>query len=119
MDKFTIDHFLPWSFVAHNDVWNTVPIPQTVNSAKGNRLPAIDRHLPLFLDLQWRLFEFAFANEPLRHKERITFQAYTNFFKMDDTHIYHAGQEAFVNQMREQVEPLICIARSQGFGIMG
>jgi hypothetical protein len=39
-DRISLDHFLPWSFVAHNQLWNLVPTLPEVNSAKSNSLPA-------------------------------------------------------------------------------
>ncbi|HEY9788793.1 MAG TPA: HNH endonuclease domain-containing protein [Candidatus Obscuribacterales bacterium] len=36
---FDVDHFLPWSFVVHNELWNLVPANAFANSAKSDRLP--------------------------------------------------------------------------------
>ncbi len=119
LSTFAIDHFLPWSFVVHNDIWNTIPIPKTVNSQKGNRIPQVTLHVPGFLTLQHALFHHVWTAESLRHKEAKTFQAYTNLFKMDEQHIATLPFEAFATRMREQVEPMISIARSQGFGVFG
>jgi len=38
-DDLSLDHFLPWSFVAHDRIWNLTPVSRGVNSAKGARLP--------------------------------------------------------------------------------
>jgi HNH endonuclease len=38
-DAFSIDHFLPWSFVAHDLLWNLTPVFGTTNSKKGDALP--------------------------------------------------------------------------------
>jgi hypothetical protein len=38
---FSLDHFLPWSFVANDRLWNLVPISKSVNSSKLDRLPSI------------------------------------------------------------------------------
>ena len=38
--EFSLDHFLPWSFVAHDQPWNLVPVTRSVNSAKSDKLPA-------------------------------------------------------------------------------
>lgn len=40
LDCFALDHFVPWTFVAHNLLWNLVPVRAEANSAKGNRLPS-------------------------------------------------------------------------------
>lgn len=38
--NFSLDHFVPWSFVAHDQLWNLIPTLPEVNSAKSNSLPA-------------------------------------------------------------------------------
>jgi hypothetical protein len=48
---FDLDHFLPWTFVCHDALWNLIPAMPAANSAKGNRLP--DRSfLPAFAAFQ-------------------------------------------------------------------
>lgn len=38
-DEFSLDHFLPWSFVAHDQLWNLIPTTNSVNSSKSNNIP--------------------------------------------------------------------------------
>ena len=51
-DAFDLDHFLPWSFVAHDLMWNLVPADGSVNSSKSNHLPALDKYLAAFVTRQ-------------------------------------------------------------------
>ncbi len=44
--RFTIDHFLPWSFVAHDLMWNLAPVDASTNSSKGDTLPDLETYLP-------------------------------------------------------------------------
>ena len=50
-DRFALDHFIPWSYVCHDQLWNLVPVLPEANSAKGNRLPA-EKYLNCFVRLQ-------------------------------------------------------------------
>ena len=36
---FALDHYVPWSFVGHDNMWNLVPICPSVNSSKSDKLP--------------------------------------------------------------------------------
>ncbi|MCS6772552.1 MAG: hypothetical protein NZ693_00345 [Thermoflexales bacterium] len=36
---FSLDHFLPWRFVAHDLLWNLVPTLKSINSSKSDSLP--------------------------------------------------------------------------------
>lgn len=38
--KFCLDHYLPWSFVVHDQLWNLVPTCQQANSSKSDNIPS-------------------------------------------------------------------------------
>ena len=35
----SIDHFVLWSYVEHDEMWNLNPTTKTINSSKSNNLP--------------------------------------------------------------------------------
>ena len=37
--RFHMDHFIPWTFVCHDALWNLVPVSPETNLFKGDRLP--------------------------------------------------------------------------------
>ncbi len=51
---FDLDHFIPWSFVAHNLLWNLIPADSSVNSSKSNKLPPLGDYLPALARTQQR-----------------------------------------------------------------
>jgi HNH endonuclease len=40
IDNLSLDHYLPWSFVTHDLLWNLIPTSKEVNSSKSDNLPA-------------------------------------------------------------------------------
>lgn len=44
--KYDLDHFMPWSFVSHDLLWNLMPSDPSVNSSKSNKLPDLELYLP-------------------------------------------------------------------------
>ena len=36
----SIDHFIPWSFVLHDEMWNLTPTFKNINSSKSDNLPS-------------------------------------------------------------------------------
>ncbi len=44
--EYDIDHFILWSFVSHDLLWNLMPSDSRINSSKGNKLPDLDLYLP-------------------------------------------------------------------------
>lgn len=45
-DDYELDHFVPWSFVSHDLLWNLVPADSSINSSKNNKLPDLEIYLP-------------------------------------------------------------------------
>ena len=43
--NYDLDHFIPWSFVSHNLLWNLIPVDSSINSSKRDRLPDLDQYL--------------------------------------------------------------------------
>lgn len=37
--EISIDHFVPWSYVAHDELWNMHPTTKGINCSKSNHLP--------------------------------------------------------------------------------
>lgn len=45
-ESFDLDHFIPWSFVTHDLVWNLVPSDPSINSSKSDKIPDLELFLP-------------------------------------------------------------------------
>lgn len=43
---YDLDHFIPWSFVSHDLLWNLMPADPSINSSKSNKLPDLHLYLP-------------------------------------------------------------------------
>jgi hypothetical protein len=52
LHKIAIDHYLPWSLVTHDKLWNLHPIEQKANSSKSNKIADI-KYLSDFTNLQF------------------------------------------------------------------
>ncbi len=52
IDGFDLDHFMPWSFVSHNQIWNLIPADGNFNSSKSNRIPDLGYYLPKMAKIQ-------------------------------------------------------------------
>lgn len=53
MRRCDLDHFMPWSFVTHNQLWNLIPVEKTINSSKSDQLPDLSL-LPKMAEIQHR-----------------------------------------------------------------
>lgn len=50
--NISIDHFVPWSYVAHDELWNLTPTTRSINSSKSNNLPDWNRYFPILCKVE-------------------------------------------------------------------
>jgi hypothetical protein len=109
--SFSLDHYLPWSFVAHDRPWNLLPVPKSINSSKSDRLPA-GKYIHALATLQHAAISAMHAALP----ETRWYKAVEPF--MVDLHLDKAAllNPAKVRRAYEEtMTPLEAIARRQGF----
>lgn len=111
-EAFALDHYLPWSYVAHDQLWNLIPAPAAVNSAKSNHLPSPD-YFRDFVALQHRglvvtsriMAPGAFAKLAEDH--------------LADLHLPSPAALLDIEQLsrayEQNIGPLITLATNQGF----
>ena len=112
-ENYNIDHFVPWSFVTHDQLWNLLPIPKEVNSAKSDHLPA-RKFLDDFGALQHDAFNRVlkrFSSQPKLLED------YSILFNKDLDEIQQLPSSAFVETIKDTVHPLLQIAGNMGFEV--
>ena len=85
--QYDMDHFIPWSFVMNDELWNLMPMDSSLNSSKSNRLPKWEPFFKEFAGNQYLLYEMIHA-KPGIHKR---FEACYR----DNLHCIWAGQELY------------------------
>lgn len=105
---FSLDHFIPWSYVAHDELWNIIPTHKEVNSSKGNNLPDLHLYLDAFVEVQFNAFN-AIHKSNLHNKSHLL-ESYFCLLKSEETQI-----TSFGNSLKERLFPLFQSARNLGF----
>lgn len=108
--NMSLDHFLPWSFVAHDQLWNIIPTSKSVNSAKSNCLPSLERYFDLYAEIQYSAFHFH-ANKG--HNKLL--EDYHLLFAQNLSSIQEKSFSWFKEQLYHQVLPKLQTARNLGF----
>ena len=54
--RVSLDHFIPWSYVVHDQLWNLAPTTPKLNSCKGDALPDLPKYFESYCRLQFRFF---------------------------------------------------------------
>lgn len=116
--KYDIDHFIPWSFVMNDELWNLMPMDSSLNSVKSNRLPQWDPFFDRFSENQFILYQLI-QEKPAIHK------LYEGCWR-DNLHSIWAGQELyrpgntrenFSSILQSNMRPVYDSARRQGYEI--
>ena len=85
--KYDVDHFIPWSFVMNDELWNLMPMDSSLNSAKGNRLPKWDSYFKIFARNQYLMYELIYEKKQLHKKFEDCYR--------DNLHSIWASQELY------------------------
>lgn len=108
----SLDHFIPWSFVLHNEIWNLYPMYRNINSGKNNKLPDKEKYLDSFCEKQYQAF---IISKHWKKDRKITEQylhVKPDIFEIDKS---DRGHDAFLLAMKQTIEPLYQIANNQGY----
>ncbi|WP_257573411.1 HNH endonuclease domain-containing protein [Hymenobacter telluris] len=108
--NMSLDHFLPWSYVAHDQLWNIIPTPKKVNSAKSDWLPSFGLYFDAYAQLQFNGFQYhaSRGNDTLLEDYHILFSQDLNFLQ---------GQtfDWFRERLERQIVPQLQTAQNLGF----
>lgn len=78
--KLEIDHFIPWAFIASDEIWNLTPTFKKVNLDKSNNLPDLNVDLKLMAHQHHVAIGLAEENKQIKAK-RYTFDAKGNLIE--------------------------------------
>ena len=116
--KYDIDHFIPWSFVMNDELWNLMPMDLSLNSSKSNRLPKWNPFFKSFAGNQYLMYRMIYENAEI-------YDRFKRCYK-DNLHSIWAGQElyrkgnskeTFYNILEKNMMPVYDSARRQGYEI--
>ena len=114
--RYDIDHFIPWSFVMNDELWNLMPMDSSLNSSKSDRLPLWDPYFQRFSENQYSLYQLIQENDGIHN-------LYQSCWR-DNLHSIWAGQElyrpgnakeAFKVILERNMKPVYDSARRQGY----
>ena len=116
--QYDVDHFIPWSFVMNNELWNLMPMNSSLNSSKNNKLPKWDPFFIVFAENQFGMYKLIHEKEELHKRFEACYR--------DNLHSIWASQELyrpgntkeeFYNILQKNMQPVYDSARRQGYEI--
>lgn len=114
--SISIDHFIPWSYVAHDELWNLHPTTKSINSSKSSRLPDWDMYFSRLSHLEYHAYQLMWKNEQIHAEFDKCAKEHVN--SMDVLHkLYRSGlsENSFTQQLQEIIYPVYKAALNLGF----
>ena len=117
-EEYDLEHFIPWSFVMNDELWNLMPMDASLNSSKSNKLPKWDVFFSKYANNQFALYC------DIHSKDKIH-ALFDKCFE-DNLHSIWASQELykpgnteeqFFNILEKNMRPVYDSARRQGYEI--
>ncbi len=117
VNDISIDHFVPWSYVAHDEFWNLHPTTRAINSSKGNNLPDWDTYFKSFSDLEYLSYQLIWKNDKVRGEFESCAKEHLNNLDIRRK-LYREGlsEEMFRYGLQDVVYPVYLSAEMCGFG---
>lgn len=110
LSDYDLDHFIPWSFVSHDLLWNLIPADSSINSTKSNKLPDLAFYLPKLAHLQHRSLQtFIKTNKRAKVLEDYISLGYTA------SELANMNNEHFLELFERTFYPINQIALNMGF----
>ena len=112
----SIDHFIPWSYVASDELWNLIPTSKSVNSSKSNNLPDWNVYFDRLAKAEFDAY--LLVGSDAKAKDLVEKCARENLNNEEIRYrLYRPGQsrQHFTNQLEEILLPIYDSARNMGF----
>jgi 5-methylcytosine-specific restriction endonuclease McrA len=105
--NYAVEHFIPYSFVSHDLIWNLIPADKSFNNSKSNKLPNLEKYFEPFYLLQKNAYEIVRKRTP---KNKLL-EDYLTIINIEENYINQA-------KFKEIIHPLVSIASNNGFEFM-
>ena len=114
--NISIDHFVPWSYVVHDELWNLTPTTRSINSSKSNSLPDWNTYFPMLCKseylsykLMWEYPEIHTAFEKCAREHLNNQEIRHKLYQQD------LSEREFSERLEEVILPVYKSAKSMGF----
>ncbi len=113
---YDVDHFIPWSFVMNDELWNLSPMDGSLNSAKNNNLPKWDPFFNRFAHNQYTLYMSIHTYDGI-HKlfEKCYRDNLHSIWAEQELYINGNSKEEFYNILSKNMRPVYDSAKRQGY----
>lgn len=109
-ENYDLDHFIPWSFCVHDQLWNLIPASGSINSSKSNNLPSLDQYLNPLAAIQHEALKVNFSNNPNDN----LLEDYL-IFRCSIQELVDMDERTFASTLNKEFTPMMQTASNMGF----
>ncbi len=117
-EDYDIDHFVPWSFVMNDELWNLLPMDSSLNSSKSNNLPDWERFYKGFAKNQFVMYSLVCKND---HIHSLFDKCYKDnlhsIWAQQDLYSSTNDEERFIKILTKNMQPVYDTALRQGYSV--
>lgn len=114
--KIDIDHFIPWSYVACDEIWNLTPTFSSINRSKSNLLPSQDKDLSNLSTQHFQAIQIAKSNKEIMKLFEKCKEKHLNSDEADRRlYINENKEDEFRIEMNSLILPIHMSAKNLGF----
>lgn len=115
-ERFELDHFIPWTYIANDELWNLTPTTKRINSSKNNKLPSWEEFFVPLCNSQYYLCQMIYSNDELYKKfcecRRDNLNA---LWATESLYLKGIRESEFTNVLEHNMLPIYEAAKLQGF----
>ena len=115
-ENISVDHFVPWQYVAHDELWNLHPTTRSINSSKSNSLPSWTLYFNALGELEYRAYELRKQNKMVALEFNKIAPYHLNNQEIRNQ-LYCAGLDktTFIGRLDHVIRPVYESAQTSGF----
>lgn len=112
----SIDHFIPWQYVAHDELWNLHPTTKSINSSKSNSLPSWKKYFESLGELEYRAYVMRDQYEDIaREFNKIAPYHLNNQDIRNLLYVKGLNKNDFIERLEHVIRPVYESAQTLGF----
>jgi CRISPR/Cas system Type II protein with McrA/HNH and RuvC-like nuclease domain len=117
-NQFDVDHFVPWSFVANDELWNLMPMDSSLNSSKNNKLPDWNKYFLLFADNQYLMYQNVLKYEKIRDAfNKCQRDNLLMPWSLEELYVPGCNKYSFISILEKNLKNVYDSAKMQGYEI--
>ena len=115
---YEVDHFVPWSFVMNDELWNLMPMDSSLNTSKSNNLPNWNIYFKGFAQNQFRMFMMVKEYEEIHHLfDKCYKDNIHSIWAQQELYISSVDEDRFIKILTKNMKPVYESALRQGYSI--